>query len=232
MTVTGLIILNSQAAVRPVTVTYNMTTTTRERPKANWLTMILWPAANLIGFSLAGVFFHNFPLAFAFPPNLSRLGSFSLAPALLGGLMFGAVPALLLGFLQRLTLRRHLPVSRWWIVSASVGMGLMHFLSDGFENARDLSIAVSLSGLVVGVMQWLLLRAQLPESVWCIPASLIGWYVGWVIGIATLDAIGLRHVPWIGGLDVKQHGILGIATGITYSLTTAPTLIWLLRKRS
>jgi len=115
--------------------------------KINWLTLVLWFLANIVSFGLAGAFFHNFPLAFAFAPDVTHLGAFSLLPAIVG-LIFGAIPALLIGWSQWMLLRRSLPLSRWWIVSVSAGMGLMHFLSDGFENARDLSPAVLISGLL------------------------------------------------------------------------------------
>jgi hypothetical protein len=93
-------------------------TTTLALLKTNGLTFSLWLVANLLSFSLVGAMFHNFPLAFAFPPNVSRLGSFRPEAAIVG-FFFGFIPALLIGFLQHLILRRHFPLSRWWIISAS-----------------------------------------------------------------------------------------------------------------
>jgi hypothetical protein len=138
----------------------------------------------------------------------------------LGGVLFGFVPALLIGFLQRVILRRHLPLSRWWIVSASAGMGLMHFLSDGFENARDLSLAVLISGLLVGVIQWRLLHPHLPSAAWWVLASGLGWYGGGLIGIAI----------WFSGLDA--HGRSGLTIGFMYGLSTGLLLVRLLRNRT
>ncbi|HJW89463.1 MAG TPA: hypothetical protein VJ436_02355 [Anaerolineales bacterium] len=198
---------------------------------AKWSLNFWWILANLIGFGFAGAFFHNFPLAYS-PSNLTRFGAFSLAPAIFGGLFFGAIPALLIGWSQRIVLRRYWPLSRWWILSASIGMGVMHFLSDGFENARDLSIAVLLGGLSVGAFQWLLLQPHLPLPGWWILANLIGWYLGWVIGIAILRSIGILYLPWVGGLEVKQHGILGVSAGLTSGLGTGLLLMWLLRNRA
>ncbi len=98
-------------------------------------------------------------------------------------------------------------------------MGLMHFLSDGFENARDLSLAVLVSGLLVGVIQWRLLRPHLASAAWWVLASGLGWYGGGLIGIAI----------WISGLDA--HGRSGLTTGFTYGLSTGLLLVWLLRNR-
>ncbi len=174
--------------------------------------------------------FHNFPLAFTFPPNISRLGSFRLEAAI-AGFFFGFIPALLIGFLQRLILRRHLSLSRWWIISVSVGMGLMHFLADGFENAHDLSLAVFLSGLLVGIIQWRLLRPQLSSAAGWIAAYGLGWFVGWLLGIAILDNTGLLHQSWVPGLDGQTHGILGLSVGGMVSLSPGLWWLWASRPR-
>ena len=67
---------------------------------------------------------------------------------------------------------------------------------------------------------------------WWILANLIGWYLGWVIGIAILRSIGILYLPWVGGLEVKQHGILGVSAGLTSGLGTGLLLMWLLRNRA
>jgi hypothetical protein len=183
------------------------------------LIALFWLLANILSFGLVGAMFHNFPLAFTFPPSISQLGRFSLTPAIVG-FFFGFIPALLIGFLQRVILRRRWPLSRWWLVSVSAGVGLLHFLSDGFENARDLSFAVLLSGLLVGVLQWRLLRPHLSHSAWWLAVSVFGWCVGWLIGIAILHNTGLLYRPWVPGLDGQTHGLLGLAMGATFSLGT------------
>lgn len=192
--------------------------------KINWLTLLLWLVANVLGFGFVGAMFHNFPLAFTFPPNVLRLESFRLEAAI-GGFFFGFIPALLIGFLQHILLRRQLSLSRWWLVSVSAGMGLQHFLADGFENARDLSTAVLISGVLVGVIQWWLLRSHIPSSAWWIVTSGLGWFVGWLIGIAILYNMGLLYRSWVPGLDGQTHGILGLAVGAAFSLSTS--LFWI-----
>jgi hypothetical protein len=203
-------------------------TTTLALLKTNGLTFSLWLVANLLSFGLVGAMFHNFPLAFAFPPNVSRLGSFRPEAAIVG-FFFGFIPALLIGFLQHLILRRHFPLSRWWIISASAGMGLMHFLADGFENARDLSLAVLVSGLLVGVIQWRLLRPHVSVSAGWLAASGLGWCVGWLIGIAILHFTGLLYRLWVPGLDGQTHGILGLSVGVMFSLSTGLLWMWVSR---
>lgn len=194
--------------------------------KTNWITALFWLIANILGFGFVGAMFHNFPLAFTFPPNVLRLGSFRLEAAIVG-FFFGFIPALLIGFVQRLILNRSVPLPRLWIISTSLGMGLMHFLADGFENARDLSLAVILGGLAVGVFQWRLLRPLQPQATWVIFINTLGWYVGWLIGIAMLHNTGLYR-PWDPNLTGTTHGILGLSVGVVYSLSTGLFWIWLL----
>lgn len=161
---------------------------------------------------------------------MARLGPSGLRPALLGGVLFSFTPALLAGLLQRWVLRpAALPVSRWWIVSIAPGLGLQHFLSDGFESARDLSAAVVVSGLVIGLLQWRLLRPHWPGSAGWVLASAGGWYLGWVGGLAILRALGWLAGAWLSGLDFKQHGLLGVTTGLGYALGTG--LFWLTRRQ-
>lgn len=187
--------------------------------QSNWLTLAGWLLVNIISFGLVGAGFHNFPLAFAFPLNVLQLGSFRLEAAV-AGFFFGFIPALLIGYLQYLILRRYWPLSRWWLISVSLGMGLQHFLADGFENARDLTWAVLLSGFVVGVIQWWLLRPHLSISARWLVLSVVGWCAGWLIGIAILHNTGLLYRVWVPGIDGQTHGILGLSVGAAFSLST------------
>jgi hypothetical protein len=111
---------------------------------------VSWISANLAGFGLIGAMVHNFPLAFSLPTGVTRLGRFELMPAILGGLLFGVVPALLIGLGQWLLLRQKLALSGCWNITVSAGLGLQHFLADGFPNARDLSLAVLAASALTG----------------------------------------------------------------------------------
>ncbi len=173
---------------------------------------------------MAGLLFHNFPFAFDFPPSIERLGQFEIQPAIVG-VLFGVVPSIPIGLLQWLILRRYFSLSRWWILSIALGIGLMHFLGDGFPYAQDLSVAVFTSGALVGVFQWNLLRQAIGSSAWWVVASVMGWYLGWVIGFMILDSGGL------GSLHYSQkHGLLGITIGLGYSMLVGLALVFLRQK--
>jgi hypothetical protein len=174
-----------------------------------------WLLVNLIGFGFAGALFHNFPLNFSSAPNTFRT-PFSLPPAVVG-FFFGAIPALLIGWSQRMTLRRTWPLSRWWILSVSLGMGAMHFLADGYEFARDGTTFVLAGGVALGLIQFLLLRRHTSTArEWGLAAS-GSWLLGWLIGVLIVDALGL---PDDGRGNALQHGLLGGMAGLLYGLST------------
>ncbi len=185
---------------------------------------MLWISVNLAGFGLVGVMFHNFPLAFNLPTGLTRLGRFELMPALLGGVLFGVVPALLVGLGQWLVLRRILALSGWWVITVSAGMGLQHFLADGFPNALDLSLAVLAASTLTGLFQARLLTGRSGIAGWWAAAAIGGWWLGWLLSFAVLEAMGLRWLAWVPGLDGRQHGVQGLVVGATYSVFTAVVL--------
>jgi hypothetical protein len=192
----------------------------------NWVFWFWWLLINILGFAIAGLLFHNFPFAFSFPPNLRQWGEFEIGAAIFGGLAFGVVPALPIGFGQWMILRRYFHLSRWWIVSTPLGIGLLHFLNDGFPNAYDQSAAVLVSGLLVGILQWNLIRPAINSSAkWWIVASVLGWSIGWLIGLLIFNFGELSALHYS-----QKHGLLGITMGLGYSLSTGLVLRFLARR--
>lgn len=186
--------------------------------KFGWLSWTIWLLINALGLVMAGFLFHNFPTPFVFPPGTRSLGSFDLAPAVMG-FLFGAVPSFPAAWLGWLLFRRHFSLSRWWMAALPLGVGLLHFLSDGFPSAYDLSIAVLASGAVIGWFQWHLLRRDKGLPSWWIAALALGWYFGWVLGSAILEAGNL------GALDYPlKHALLGLTTSLGYSILTGVAL--------
>lgn len=182
--------------------------------KIGWSFWLGWVLINSLGFAASGLMFHNFPTAFSFPPSFEGLGVFAITPAL-AGFLFGAIPSLPISALGWWLLRRHISLSRWWILALPLGIGLLHFLSDGFPNAYNLSVPVLASGAVIGILQWNLLRREKGLSAWWIVAQTLGWYLGWALGFVlfTWSAVGqLDYAP--------KHALLGMTTGIGYSLLT------------
>lgn len=120
------------------------------------------------------------------------------------------VLGLLIGLLQYLLLRHHLPRMGWWIAATALGLLL------GFIGGRLLSrtlydtldpiwlgtLMTTLIGGAMGLAQWLVLHQRVRHAAWWILANVLGWgVVGW--GASTLSnqmiipAVGILLVPGI-----------------------------------
>lgn len=204
-----------------------VTRTTVAFPKAKAMFALWWLLANVISFGFVGGAFHNFELL---TPSIAGLGTFELAPALVGAL-FGAVPSILIGWFQWLILRRYIRVSRWWILTVSAGIGLNHFIADGFPNARAPIIGLLAGSAAVGLLQWLVLRRQVNSFAWWILATIGSWSIGVLIGVSLLDASGLLSRSYTPGLDFQQHGLVGIVLAAIYSILTGVVMVMFLRRK-
>lgn len=123
------------------------------------------------------------------------------------GLVVGAT---LIGVLQWLVLRRHVSRAGWWVVSslgAVAVVGLVIFGLGAFDPDVGWFLGVGLFGMAAGMLQWVILRGQLPRAAWWIVASAVGWILGMPLG------------------DVNGPPALGAV----YGLATGTALVWLLR---
>ena len=111
-------------------------------------------------------------------------------PVPLDGLAAGATIGIVAGILQWLMLRRQIyQTDKWaiatflgWSIGMTVGWPLLKMI--GGVPGEIVSFAVA--GLVIGLLQWLTLRAQVDHAGWWIPTSGIAWatglyIVGWII---------------------------------------------------
>jgi len=66
-------------------------------------------------------------------------------------------------------------------------------------------VLLPMLGLIIGVLQYLLLRRYLPRMVWWIPATVLGWALPFLLGLA--------FVGWLPALaiDPVWSGVLGFA---------------------
>ena len=121
-----------------------------------------------------------------------------------------AVGGVLAGVLQWLVLRRQVARSGGWALTGIVAVAMVGLVvfGVGMINA-DLGwvLGVALFGTMVGVLQWLVLRRQVPRAGWWVLASTVGWVAGMPLG-----------------------GFLGWgALGAVYGAITGGALVWLLR---
>jgi len=192
-------------------------TTTLERPKSNWITVILWLGASLAGYGLVGATFH-FPSGF--PPNTDEF----YPGALFVGAMQGFFSGLIVGFLQWLVLRRQVARAGRWVLWTAVGLGVVHAFGDALPDAVSLPTIGLVGGLALGGAQWFMLR-HIYDKAWLWPiTTAVSWAVGINIGLVIIRAMGLLDLPWTWEVGATGHGIVGLAVGIVGGLATGVLL--------
>ncbi|NKB89445.1 MAG: hypothetical protein GKS06_14600 [Acidobacteria bacterium] len=141
--------------------------------------------------------------------------------ALAGGL-------LLAGALQSVILRTVIAEPSRWLFASAAAVAAIGVIVFGFGTVnRDLGWVLGVVGgwILLGTLQWLVLRDQLAGSGWWVLAHAAGLIVAApVVGFAT----------WATGLPVD--GALGgalrwLAFGAGYGAVTGTALLWLLRDR-
>jgi hypothetical protein len=163
-----------------------------------------------------GLAFLGFPLGGL--AGLALAGPVTGVPqAALGGAATGAV----IGLAQWLVLRRRLPLTPWWVAVTSAGMSGGLALGVELLGTDTAGAALPLRGLVTGVgiglAQWLVLRGRSPRaSIWPLVVA-GGWAVGWMVTRAA-------------GVDLAPNFTVFGATGAwTFQLLTGLALAWMLR---
>ena len=113
------------------------------------------------------------------------------------------------GLLQYLLLRRYLPRMGWWIVATTLGWSLALFgtrrlyyatLSTTFDVNSMWFVAakIILTGGIIGLAQWFVLRQRVRHAAWWILANVLGWGVSailsrwldlWVFGVPAIATV-------------------------------------------
>ncbi len=136
----------------------------------------------------------------------------------------GAIAGATLGFVQWLVLRSRLPLLPiWWAVAMSVGMAVGLAISPlllGSETGgNELVWRGAITGLCIGIAQYIVLRQvlPLPQSVIWIGVVSLGWALGWFVTRAA-------------GIDLSpKWSVFGISGALTFQLLTGLALYFLLR---
>lgn len=166
----------------------------REGPR--WTFLLWWVAACFAGWTIGG------------PVGIST--GTSDDPSLTGGVSV-AVGALTAGIMQWVVLRGHLARAWWWIAACIAAALVVAFIVITIP-AIDAGTGVAAGGLVLGALQWPILRGQVMRAGWWILASTVGWVVGGFLSGAF------------------EGGFLGWGTiGFVYGAITGVVLLWLLR---
>jgi hypothetical protein len=139
-------------------------------------------------------------------------------------ILAGAIAGATLGLVQWLVLKSRLPLlSIWWAVAMSIGMAVGLAISTlllGSETGgNELLWRGAITGLCIGIAQWLILRQvlPLPQSVIWIGVVAVGWALGWFVTRAA-------------GIDLSpKWSVFGVSGALTFQLLTGLALYFLLR---
>jgi hypothetical protein len=140
----------------------------------------------------------------------------------LAGATGGALTGAVLGAVQWLALRRRLPLSPWWIAATALGMGAGLTLGIALLGTRTDDVTLPLRGLItglsIGIAQFLLLRGISGRApVWALIVAL-SWALGWMITRAV-------------GIDLSQQWtVFGSSGALVFQLLTGVALSWTLRQ--
>jgi hypothetical protein len=190
------------------------------RPWASWGRLVAWVAVTYLGF----VFFGGNHLQALGPTAAFHPADIDTSAAIVG-FVFGAVAGSIIGFLQWLVLRSWAPRTRGWIPLTALGFGLAHAFNDAVPyRPLDVLVIVLADGLVIGALQSIALRHELPRPWVWVPVVAVAWVLGLTLGIFLL--IGIVSNP-LAEL-VVGHGAAGLVIG----LITGTALFWQVGPRS
>jgi hypothetical protein len=178
-----------------------------------WLSWTLATAGGmLVGFLL------TLPLV-----NLLNLGFAQIAVPVLAGTV--------IGFAQWIVLGRFLTAaSRWdwtdgisWVVGYILGLFLIQVLPSTIFAAF---IGYFLFGVIVALVQWPVLRREIPQIFTWIVASALAWAAGYWVSQAVLSLFftGDLIEPAVG------TAVIAITSGLVAGAITGLALIWIVRK--
>jgi hypothetical protein len=136
----------------------------------------------------------------------------------------GAIAGATLGLIQWLVLKSRLPLlTIWWVVATSVGMAVGLAIGTAFLGSEtagnELLWRGAITGLCIGVAQWIVLRQvlPLPQSVIWMGILSLGWALGW-------------YVTRAAGIDLSpKWSVFGVSGALTFQLLTGLALYFLLR---
>jgi hypothetical protein len=187
--------------------------------KTSWSFYLAWVALNFISILIAfAIYWALISLVKeAVGGTIQVEGQAHITEDFLLPYIFRPVLGLVIGVLQYILLRLHLPRMGWWIVATILGwlLGLIgsRLLYSSLYRPFDQSalwievLLTALIGLSMGIAQWLVLRQRVPQAGWWIVANLIGWgVIGW--GAATITT--RMVIPAVSLVTVP-----GIITGVT-----------------
>ena len=175
-----------------------------------------WTLATALGMLLG--FLPTIPLVNALDLGLARV----LVPILAG---------ILIGFTQWIVLRSYLTASSDWILAGgaawaagyALGLFLLLNISGTFVGGI---LGYVLFGIVVALVQWPVLRREIPNALLWLLASALGWTAGFLSSQAALSLF--LSGPTIPPL--ASTGVIAGVSGLVAGAITGAALVWIVRQ--
>ncbi|HJS19116.1 MAG TPA: hypothetical protein VJ785_10215 [Anaerolineales bacterium] len=141
------------------------------------------------------------------------------------------VAGFLIGLAQWAVLRNYLVESYDWVLAGgtswAVGYALGLFLINSLSNTGlGGVIAYALFGVIVAIVQWPLLRREIPNAWVWILANAIGWGLGFYFGQMSLNLF--FNDPAIA--PIASTSLVSTVSGLVAGAITGLALIWIVRQ--
>ena len=176
-----------------------------------------WTAATTAGFILGGAALHS--------PGASGIGAAFLdwdASAAIFGAVLGAIVGAITGLLQNIALgRRDLRVFVAMVVTVSVA----HAVADGAPAIYGVLGVAVLSAIVAAIANAWVAWIWDPRV---LVVALVGWWVGWMGGVALAGALGLSYGS-TPDVWATEHVVIAGVLGLAFGAATSPAMRRILR---
>jgi hypothetical protein len=137
----------------------------------------------------------------------------------------------LVGLFQWLVLRPYLTHAADWLLNGGAGWALgfalgLLLIESLRGNPLGALLGYLLFGLSIGVMQWPVLRREIPNALAWIAASIIGWASGAYLSQAVLTGLVTNDEASLLLRTAVSAGVTGLAAGAITGLA----LVWIVRQ--
>lgn len=136
----------------------------------------------------------------------------------------------MVGVFQWLALRRYMTHSADWILNGGAGWALGYALGLIIIQALAGSVLGALVGyilfgVIIALLQWPVLRREIPDVIPWVLASVLGWGLGAFISQAVLNAVTSGDtIP-----QVVSTAVISGVTGLVAGAITGLALVWIAR---
>jgi hypothetical protein len=183
---------------------------------------------NEIGMWLEWTLATTFGMLLGFVPSLILVNILDLA---LARLIVPLVAGFLVGLAQWMVLRKYLDEVSDWILAGGVswaaGYALGLFIMNGLTGTGlDGFIGYVLFGVIVALIQWPLLRREIPNVWMWVLANVIGWTAGFYMSQVSLGLF--FDDPAIN--PIASTSVIAGVSGLVAGAITGIALVWIVRQ--